>query len=147
MSHSILLILYFPAADCLLRDKFFSACAFLLGLIQSCFPVLHNLRNGRTRLEAFQSSIKKWEVCFELDLVREKVHNSISRHEGRISIAEFIANQELFIPQHAIEDTRDASYLIDISIYSTGKYLGNSYCFASNYSFVPGAKLMACCLS
>ena len=88
----------------------------LLGL-HSRIPVLQDLCNGRTGLDALQPGVEEGEVRLEVEPVSEKEHNGIPRHERRIGIAELAADEEFLVLQGAVEDATD---LIDVAVDSAG---------------------------
>jgi len=91
----------------------------LLGL-HSRIPVLQDLCNGRTGLDALQPGVEEGEVRLEVEPVSEKEHNGIPRHERRIGIAELAADEEFLVLQGAVEDAGDATDLIDGAVDSAG---------------------------
>jgi hypothetical protein len=95
----------------------------LLGL-HSRIPVLQDLCNGRTGLDALQPGVEEGEVRLEVEPVSEKEHNGIPRHERRIGIAELAADEEFLVLQGAVEDAGDATDLIDVAVDSARELLG-----------------------
>ena len=94
----------------------------LLGL-HCRIPVLQDLCNSRTSLDALQPGVEEGEVRLEVHPISKKEHNGIPRHERRIGIAELVTDEEFLVLQGVVEDTGDATDLIDIAIDSAGELL------------------------